>query len=206
MLCSDSAPKVERTQAVVLQSVQMVHCTAAVRWLAGRGHAVCVLANVDCDIALTVQSHRRMHCLGSMLCISTTPFWLYAAKVAGIESYVCIADPHPGNIAVDGVNGGRLIYYDFGMMGAIPSDVRSGLLELFYGVYEKDPDRSASSCLSVCLSVCLPVFLSPRLLVCLFVCARVWMSVRLCTQLLPCLADGCSCVDLAACLPHVSTS
>lgn len=28
-----------------------------------------------------------------------------------------------------------------GMMGTIPSDVRSGLLELFYGVYEKDPDR-----------------------------------------------------------------
>ena len=52
------------------------------------------------------------------------------------------ADPHPGNIAVDAENGGRLIYYDFGMMGAIPSDVRSGLLELFYGVYEKDPDRS----------------------------------------------------------------
>ena len=27
------------------------------------------------------------------------------------------------------------------MMGTIPSDVRSGLLELFYGVYQKDPDR-----------------------------------------------------------------
>ena len=26
-------------------------------------------------------------------------------------------------------------------MGTIPSDVRSGLLELFYGVYQKDPDR-----------------------------------------------------------------
>lgn len=28
-----------------------------------------------------------------------------------------------------------------GMMGTIPSDVRSGLMELFYGVYQKDPDR-----------------------------------------------------------------
>ena len=27
------------------------------------------------------------------------------------------------------------------MMGTIPSDIRSGLLELFYGVYQKDPDR-----------------------------------------------------------------
>lgn len=51
------------------------------------------------------------------------------------------ADPHPGNIAVDATGGGRLIYYDFGMMGEIPKDIRAGLLELFYGVYEKDPDR-----------------------------------------------------------------
>ena len=27
------------------------------------------------------------------------------------------------------------------MMGSIPNDVRGGLLELFYAVYEKDPDR-----------------------------------------------------------------
>ncbi|KAJ4818013.1 Protein kinase superfamily protein [Rhynchospora pubera] len=51
------------------------------------------------------------------------------------------ADPHPGNIAVDDVNGGRLIFYDFGMMGSISPNIREGLLEVFYGVYEKDPDR-----------------------------------------------------------------
>lgn len=51
------------------------------------------------------------------------------------------ADPHPGNIAVDDVNGGRLIFYDFGMMGSISQNIREGLLEVFYGVYEKDPNK-----------------------------------------------------------------
>ncbi|XP_047333751.1 protein ACTIVITY OF BC1 COMPLEX KINASE 8, chloroplastic-like [Impatiens glandulifera] len=51
------------------------------------------------------------------------------------------ADPHPGNIAVDDVNGGRLIFYDFGMMGSISQNIRGGLLDVFYGVYEKDPDK-----------------------------------------------------------------
>ena len=60
-----------------------------------------------------------------------------------IQCKRCRADPHPGNIAVDAEQEGRLIYYDFGMMGTIPGDVREGLLELFYGVYQKDPDRHA---------------------------------------------------------------
>ncbi|MEW5313718.1 MAG: hypothetical protein WDW38_005259 [Sanguina aurantia] len=51
------------------------------------------------------------------------------------------ADPHPGNVAVDAVNGGRLIYYDFGMMGTIAPTVKGGLLDLFYGVYNKDPEK-----------------------------------------------------------------
>ncbi|XP_076883771.1 protein ACTIVITY OF BC1 COMPLEX KINASE 8, chloroplastic-like [Bidens hawaiensis] len=51
------------------------------------------------------------------------------------------ADPHPGNIAVDDVNGGRLIFYDFGMMGSISPNIREALLEVFYGVYEKDPNK-----------------------------------------------------------------
>lgn len=55
------------------------------------------------------------------------------------------ADPHPGNIAVDDVNGGRLIFYDFGMMGSISQNIREGLLEAFYGIYEKDPDKVLQS-------------------------------------------------------------
>ncbi|KAL8047228.1 hypothetical protein ABFX02_08G226100 [Erythranthe guttata] len=51
------------------------------------------------------------------------------------------ADPHPGNIAVDDFNGGRLIFYDFGMMGSISQNIREGLLEVFYGVYEKDAEK-----------------------------------------------------------------
>ncbi|CAI0476079.1 unnamed protein product [Linum tenue] len=51
------------------------------------------------------------------------------------------ADPHPGNIPVDDVNGGRLIFYDFGMMGSICPNIREGLLEVFYGVYEKDAEK-----------------------------------------------------------------
>ncbi len=44
----------------------------------------------------------------------------------------------PNGLTMTGRSRGRA-----GMMGTIPSDVRSGLLELFYGVYEKDPDRCA---------------------------------------------------------------
>lgn len=55
------------------------------------------------------------------------------------------ADPHPGNIAVDDANGGRLIFYDFGMMGSISPNIREGLLEAFYGVYEKDPNKVLSA-------------------------------------------------------------
>jgi len=46
-------------------------------------------------------------------------------------------DPHAGNIAVDtGYEGGRLIYYDFGMMAEIKPEVKRGLVELIFGVYD----------------------------------------------------------------------
>jgi predicted unusual protein kinase regulating ubiquinone biosynthesis (AarF/ABC1/UbiB family) len=59
--------------------------------------------------------------------------------VDGAERFRMYRDPHPGNIAVD--SRGSLIFYDFGMMGEIKADVRENLLEVFYGVYEKDADR-----------------------------------------------------------------
>ncbi len=50
------------------------------------------------------------------------------------------ADPHPGNIAVDATEptDPKLIFYDFGMMGEIPGDIRVGLSDFFYAVYKND--------------------------------------------------------------------
>ncbi|KAH6803884.1 ABC2-like protein 13 [Perilla frutescens var. frutescens] len=50
-------------------------------------------------------------------------------------------DHHPRNIVVDNFNGGRLIFYDSGMMESISQNIKEGLLEVFYGVYEKDPEK-----------------------------------------------------------------
>eukprot|EP01038_Epipyxis_sp_PR26KG_P013975 gene13975-18744_t len=47
-------------------------------------------------------------------------------------------DPHPGNVACDDVEGGRLIYYDFGMMDELKPQVRSGFTNLIFGIYEND--------------------------------------------------------------------
>jgi predicted unusual protein kinase regulating ubiquinone biosynthesis (AarF/ABC1/UbiB family) len=53
------------------------------------------------------------------------------------------ADPHPGNIAVSPE--GALIFYDFGMMGTIKSNVREGLMETLFGIASKDGDRVVKS-------------------------------------------------------------
>ncbi|MDP5337088.1 MAG: AarF/ABC1/UbiB kinase family protein, partial [Nodularia sp. (in: cyanobacteria)] len=53
------------------------------------------------------------------------------------------ADPHPGNIAVSPT--GDLIFYDFGMMGQIQSNVREGLMETLFGIAQKDGDRVVQS-------------------------------------------------------------
>ena len=53
------------------------------------------------------------------------------------------ADPHPGNIAVN--PDGALIFYDFGMMGSIKTNVREKLMETLFGITEKNADRVVAS-------------------------------------------------------------
>ena len=53
------------------------------------------------------------------------------------------ADPHPGNIAISAT--GALIFYDFGMMGRIKSNVREGLMQTLFGIAQKDGDRVVQS-------------------------------------------------------------
>eukprot|EP01041_Mallomonas_annulata_P006221 gene6221-12603_t len=48
-------------------------------------------------------------------------------------------DPHPGNLACDNQEGGRLIYYDFGMMDELKPQVKTGLVNLIFGIYENSP-------------------------------------------------------------------
>lgn len=47
-------------------------------------------------------------------------------------------DPHCGNLAVDTVAGGRLIYYDFGMMSRFEPHIKKGLVDVIFGIYEGD--------------------------------------------------------------------
>ncbi|MBD2611661.1 AarF/ABC1/UbiB kinase family protein [Nostoc punctiforme FACHB-252] len=53
------------------------------------------------------------------------------------------ADPHPGNIAIS--PDGSLIFYDFGMMGQIKSNIREGLMETLFGIAQKDGERVVRS-------------------------------------------------------------
>ncbi|RFP57731.1 MAG: AarF/ABC1/UbiB kinase family protein [Limnothrix sp. CACIAM 69d] len=57
------------------------------------------------------------------------------------------ADPHPGNLAVS--PDGALIFYDFGMMGQINANVRTGLMETFFGIAQKNGERVMNSLISL---------------------------------------------------------
>jgi predicted unusual protein kinase regulating ubiquinone biosynthesis (AarF/ABC1/UbiB family) len=47
-------------------------------------------------------------------------------------------DQHPGNISCDAENGGRIIYYDFGMTFQFTDDQRLGLVNLIFSFFEND--------------------------------------------------------------------
>lgn len=53
------------------------------------------------------------------------------------------ADPHPGNLAVS--SEGALIFYDFGMMGEIKTNVREKLMQTLFSIAEKNADRLIES-------------------------------------------------------------
>jgi predicted unusual protein kinase regulating ubiquinone biosynthesis (AarF/ABC1/UbiB family) len=52
------------------------------------------------------------------------------------------ADPHPGNISV--TDDGRLILYDFGMVGRLDGETRLRLVRLYLGLIDKDPERTVN--------------------------------------------------------------
>ena len=55
-------------------------------------------------------------------------------------------DPHPGNLAVDdGYPGGRLIYYDFGMMETVEERVKKGFVDLIFSIYENLPREACDA-------------------------------------------------------------
>jgi len=59
-----------------------------------------------------------------------------------LKDSVFHADPHPGNISV--TSDGKIILYDFGMVGRIDDDTRLKLVRLYLGLIEKDPVRAVN--------------------------------------------------------------
>ena len=53
------------------------------------------------------------------------------------------ADPHPGNISV--TDEGKLILYDYGMVGRINNKTRINLIRLYLALVEKNPSRVVSA-------------------------------------------------------------
>jgi len=53
------------------------------------------------------------------------------------------ADPHPGNISI--TDDGKLILYDFGMVGRLDNKTRMHLIRLYLALIEKDPPRTVNA-------------------------------------------------------------
>ncbi|MEM3094302.1 MAG: AarF/UbiB family protein [Nitrososphaera sp.] len=66
--------------------------------------------------------------------------WLFFKML--LRHNIFHADPHPGNISV--ADDGRLILYDFGMVGRLDSETRIRLIRLYLGLLDKDPERTVN--------------------------------------------------------------
>ena len=53
------------------------------------------------------------------------------------------ADPHPGNISV--TDDGKLILYDYGMVGRLDNETRMRLVRLYLALLEQDPPRTVNA-------------------------------------------------------------
>ena len=53
------------------------------------------------------------------------------------------ADPHPGNISV--TDDGKLILYDYGLVGRLDNETRLRLIRLYLALVEKDPPRTVNA-------------------------------------------------------------
>ncbi len=53
------------------------------------------------------------------------------------------ADPHPGNISV--TDEGKIILYDYGMVGKLDNETRLRLIRLYLALVEKDPPRTVNA-------------------------------------------------------------
>ncbi len=53
------------------------------------------------------------------------------------------ADPHPGNISV--TDNGKIILYDYGMVGRLDDETRLRLIRLYLALVEKDPPRTVNA-------------------------------------------------------------
>jgi len=76
--------------------------------------------------------------------ISTLLTTSYLEQVCRHGFFHC--DPHPGNLAVDdGYPGGRLIYYDFGMMEFMEPETKKGFVDLIFSIYENLPREACDA-------------------------------------------------------------
>jgi len=76
--------------------------------------------------------------------ISTQLCTSYLEQVCRHGFFHC--DPHPGNLAIDrGYPGGRLIYYDFGMMEVMEPSLKKGFVDLIFAIYENLPREACDA-------------------------------------------------------------